>query len=150
MWKGAPKAICGTAMEKSCLCIEGTAIGRCRQAAMNTQARASTCWNLITHTLSSAIRLCSFTSFTLAEGMGRGRDGRQEVVSVAGCHPALILPDGHFCVTEQRHNSASSSSDTTWFLPTPFFPAVPVEKGGCDWLSTGSCYFYKTMGVLLL
>lgn len=42
-WKGAPKAICGTAMERSCRCIGGTAIGRCRQAATSTQARASTC-----------------------------------------------------------------------------------------------------------
>ncbi|XP_009472811.1 PREDICTED: probable serine/threonine-protein kinase DDB_G0272254 [Nipponia nippon] len=51
------------------------------------------------------------------------------MVSVAGCHPALVPPDGHCCVTEPRHNSAGSSSDTNWFLPTPSFPAVQVEKG---------------------
>lgn len=73
-------------------------------------------------------------SITPAEEMGRGRDSRQVTVGVARCYPALVLPDGHCCVTEPRHNSASSSSDTNWFLSTPFFPAVTVEKGRCDCL----------------
>lgn len=134
MWNEVPRATCGTAMERSCLCTGGTAIARYRQAATSTRARASTCWNLITPTLCSAIRLCSFTSTTLAEEEGRGKDGRQVMVSVAGCHPALVLPDGHCCVTEPWHNSASSSLDVNWFLCTPFFPTVPGEKGSCDCL----------------
>lgn len=73
-------------------------------------------------------------STTLAEEEGRGKDGRQVMVSVAGCHPALVLPDGHYCVTEPRHNSASSSLDINWFLCTPFFPAVPGKKGSCGCL----------------
>lgn len=37
----------------------------------------------------------------------------------SGC--SRLLPDGHCCVTEPSHNSASFSSDTNWFLSTPFF-----------------------------
>lgn len=73
-------------------------------------------------------------SITLAEETERGRDSRQVMVSAASCHPALILPDGHPRVTELRHNSAGFSSDTNCFLPTLFFPAVPVEKGSYDHL----------------
>lgn len=90
-------------------------------------------------------------SITLAEGMGRGRGGRQAVLSMAGCHPALVLPDGHCCVTEPRHNSATSSSDTTWFLLASSFPAVPVEKGGCDsgcpWAAVLSVKLHKSCSV---
>lgn len=73
-------------------------------------------------------------STTLAEEEARGKDGRQVMVSVAGCHPALVLPDGHCCVTEPRRRSASSPLDTNWFLLTSFFPTVSGEKGSCDCL----------------
>lgn len=72
------------------------------------------------------------------------------MVSVAGCHLALVPPDGHCHVTEPRHNAASSSSDTNWFLPTPSFPAAQWRKVVVTaWLSTGSCSFCKTSGGLL-
>ncbi|KYO19785.1 protein TMED8 isoform B [Alligator mississippiensis] len=80
MWKGAPRAICETAMVRSCLCIGGTATVTCRQAAMIIQAKASTCSNLTTPTPFCATRSCSFMYITPAEGVEGARTAdRQEV-----------------------------------------------------------------------